>query len=234
MPSNSSEQVIWQDRREFGSTASAMSSMSISAFRRRGQLLVPAVVHIDMAGGAGAGAAAFRRDRQARHRAGFPSRSSRRGLRRMLFALAVRRDNFHFRHPELVEGSSVHTQFLLQAGRRRRVLEAQLLVRLADVERGLRHQRRLVKARQDQLQLARIGVDVADGEDARRLAFELARCPPGSDFRADCMPNSAIGPSLMVRPKKGRNASTSMLPFFLVGARKRDRIQLPVVAMQLP
>ena len=76
------------------------------------------------------------------------------------------------------------TQFLLQAGRRRRVLEAQLLVRLADVERGLRHQRGLVKARQDQLQLARIGVDVADGEDARRLAFELRRVHRESGSRA--------------------------------------------------
>ena len=37
----------------------------------------------------------------------------------------------------------------------------------------LRHQRGFVEAREDQLQLARIGVDVADGEDAGHRGLEL-------------------------------------------------------------
>src|ERR1700733_3254819 len=38
IPSSSGAQVIWQDSRELGSTASAMSSMSTSASERAGSL----------------------------------------------------------------------------------------------------------------------------------------------------------------------------------------------------
>ncbi len=69
-------------------------------------------------------------------------------------------------------GSSLDAEFLLQTRRRRRVLEEQLLVRVDDLVRGLRHQRRLVKARQYELQLARIRIDVADGEDALLTRLE--------------------------------------------------------------
>src|SRR5688572_30276663 len=68
----------------------------------------------------------------------------------------------------------IDAELLLQAGRRRRVLEGQLLVRKDVTVRLLRHQRRLVKAGQDQLQLARIGVDVADREDTRLAGLERA------------------------------------------------------------
>jgi len=40
------------------------------------------------------------------------------------------------------------------------------------VERLLRHQRALVESGQDQLDLARIPVDVADGENARDAGFK--------------------------------------------------------------
>src|ERR1700738_3863049 len=57
---------------------------------------------------------------------------------------------------------SVDPKLLLQAGRRGRVLEHQPLVRIDVTVRLLRHQRALVEAAQDQLELAGIGVDVAD------------------------------------------------------------------------
>ena len=41
--------------------------------------------------------------------------------------------------------------------------------------RALGGERGLMETRQDQLQLARIGVDVADGENARNARFELRR-----------------------------------------------------------
>ena len=41
--------------------------------------------------------------------------------------------------------------------------------------RALRGERRLMETRQDQLELARIGIDVADGENARNARFEFRR-----------------------------------------------------------
>ena len=41
--------------------------------------------------------------------------------------------------------------------------------------RLLRHQRRLVEAREDELELAGIGVDVADGENAGHAGLEFLR-----------------------------------------------------------
>src|SRR4029450_4587136 len=69
---------------------------------------------------------------------------------------------------------SRHAEFLLQAGRRRRVLEHQPLLRKDVVECLLRHQCRLVEAGADQVERARIGVDVADGEDAGNAGLERA------------------------------------------------------------
>ncbi len=40
---------------------------------------------------------------------------------------------------------------------------------------ALRRERGLMETRQDQFQLARIGVDVADGENAGNARFELRR-----------------------------------------------------------
>src|SRR6516165_12240878 len=69
-------------------------------------------------------------------------------------------------------GALPHPELLLQARRRCRVLEHQPLV-WEDVVVGLlRHQRPLVEAAQDELELAGIGVDVTDGEDARNARLE--------------------------------------------------------------
>src|SRR5690349_10092286 len=70
---------------------------------------------------------------------------------------------------------SVDTELLLQTGGRGRVLEHEPLLRI-DVTMGfLRHQRALVEAAQDQLDLAGIGIDVADGEDAGYVGLERGR-----------------------------------------------------------
>src|ERR1700760_204494 len=69
-------------------------------------------------------------------------------------------------------GNSVDAELLLQARRRGRVLEYEPLVRIDITVRFLRHQRAFVEAAQDQLELARIGVDVADGEDAGDVGLE--------------------------------------------------------------
>ena len=71
--------------------------------------------------------------------------------------------------------ASAHPELALQAGRRGRVLEGQFLVRVDVTMRALGGERGLVEARQDQLELARIGVDVADGENAGNAGFELRR-----------------------------------------------------------
>src|ERR1700733_3206927 len=63
-------------------------------------------------------------------------------------------------------------ELFLQARRRRGVLKPQPLARIDVVEGLLRHQRALVKSGQDQLKLAGIPVDVADGENARHAGFE--------------------------------------------------------------
>src|SRR5207237_5485793 len=67
---------------------------------------------------------------------------------------------------------SVDPELLLQARRRGRVLEHQPLVRIDVAVRLLRHQRALVEAGENNLELARIGVDVADGEDAGDVGLE--------------------------------------------------------------
>src|SRR5207342_3225657 len=67
---------------------------------------------------------------------------------------------------------SVDAELLLQARRGGRVLEHQPLVRIDVAVRLLRHQRALVESGQDQLQLAGIGVDVADRENAGHIGFE--------------------------------------------------------------
>jgi hypothetical protein len=59
-----------------------------------------------------------------------------------------------------------------------------------------------MEAGEDELQLAGIMVDVADGEEARHVGLELS-CRRGSGSRARFRPHSAMGPSFMVRPKKG-------------------------------
>src|SRR4029077_20683611 len=74
--------------------------------------------------------------------------------------------------PSSVDGLA-DSELLLQAGRRRRVLGHEPLVRINVAVRLLRHQRDLVEAGEDQLELARIGVDVADREDARDVGLEL-------------------------------------------------------------
>src|ERR1700712_3746409 len=64
---------------------------------------------------------------------------------------------------------------LVQLGARRRVLQRLRALRmdeLADREGG---ERRLVEAADDELLLARISVDVADREDARRRSLEAGR-----------------------------------------------------------
>ena len=70
---------------------------------------------------------------------------------------------------------SAHPELPLQAGRRRGVLEGQLLVRINVTMGALGGERGLVEAAKDQLQLAGIGVDVADGEDAGDVRLELCR-----------------------------------------------------------
>jgi hypothetical protein len=57
-------------------------------------------------------------------------------------------------------------------------LEQQFFVRPIISKCLLRHERRFVEARQDQLELARIDIDVADGED-RELKFVLLRSTTG-------------------------------------------------------
>ena len=72
----------------------------------------------------------------------------------------------------LTPQSSRHAELLLQAGRGGRVLKHEALVRIDVAVRLLRHQRDFVEAGQDQLELARIGVDVADREDAGNVGLE--------------------------------------------------------------
>ncbi len=133
-PSSSGLQTIWHDSREFGSTASAMSDQFVGEARRRVSRTSPRRRR--------------HRDRWRRRPPNRPrgrSSASRRisitlqSLPRALRARASCRCGRWRR-------SSCHPQLLLQTRQQHGVLEAQLLVRPADVEGGLRHQGRFVKA----------------------------------------------------------------------------------------
>src|ERR1700756_822454 len=63
-------------------------------------------------------------------------------------------------------------ELLLQAGGRGGVLKNQPLAWIDVVVRLLRHQRAFVEARQDELELARIPVDVADRKNPGHARFE--------------------------------------------------------------
>src|SRR5215510_14690808 len=69
--------------------------------------------------------------------------------------------------------TSADTQLALQGGGGGGVLEQEFFARIDDVVSRLRHQRRFVKTRQNKLELAGIGVDVTDGEDARLACLEF-------------------------------------------------------------
>ena len=75
------------------------------------------------------------------------------------------------------------------------------------MERPLGGERGLVEAAEDELELSRIGVDVADGENARGARLELFRVGRESRFSCRLRPQSAIGPSFIVRPKNGSMSS---------------------------
>src|SRR5690242_7071686 len=74
--------------------------------------------------------------------------------------------------PVIFRLESVDSKLLLQARRRSRVLKHQPLVRINVAVRLLRHQRAFVEAAQDQLELAGIGVDIADRENSRHTGLE--------------------------------------------------------------
>ena len=69
--------------------------------------------------------------------------------------------------------SAGDAQALLHRRAGGRVLQELLLGRIQMVLHGERHQRRFVEGRQDQLLLARIGVDVTDREHARDVRLEF-------------------------------------------------------------
>src|SRR3712207_2562829 len=69
-------------------------------------------------------------------------------------------------------GISGHTQLLLQVRARGRVAEDQLPLREAVPERLLAHQRRFVETRKDQLELAGVGANIADRENAGLAGLE--------------------------------------------------------------
>ncbi len=72
--------------------------------------------------------------------------------------------------------------------------------------RPLRGERGLVEAAQDQLELPRIGVDVADGENPGRARLEFLGVD-GDQVLVPVQPQSAIGPSFIVSPKNGSRSS---------------------------
>ena len=85
------------------------------------------------------------------------------------------------------------------------------------MESGLRHQGRLMEAGQYQLQLAGIGVDVADGEDARGLAFEARGVHRDQIFmQVDAEFRNRT--QLDGQPEEGQEHIGLMMPFALVGA----------------
>src|ERR1700754_3067983 len=78
--------------------------------------------------------------------------------------------------PNEVGGNSIrHAEPLMHDRARGRVLQELLLLRKQVMLNGERGERGLVKAGQDQLFLARIGVDIADGEHSRQTGLKLLR-----------------------------------------------------------
>ena len=67
------------------------------------------------------------------------------------------------------------TQNLVKLGRRRGVLQEHTLFREDVVASGKGSERTFMEARQDELLLARIGIDVANSEDTRDVRFKASR-----------------------------------------------------------
>ena len=85
--------------------------------------------------------------------------------------------------------------------------------------RLLRHQRRFVEARKNELELARIPIDVADCENARNIGFEARSLDRDKLIVVQGIPQFATGPSFIVRPKNGNSAShaiSNVEPSFLL------------------
>ena len=95
----------------------------------------------------------------------------------------------------------LHAELLLQARRGRRVLEHQLLVRIHVLWACCAISAHLVKAGQDELQLARIGVDVADGEDAVLARLELLGIT-GNEVLMEIQAPVGDGPELHGQPEE--------------------------------
>src|SRR5262245_55710051 len=95
----------------------------------------------------------------------------------------------------------------------------------------LRHERRLVEARQDELELAWIGVDIADGEDALLVRLEflgvdrdevLVQLEAPIGYRAE----------LHGEPEERHHDLGRLLEGGAVGTLYRDRTELAVLAVQ--
>ena len=127
--------------------------------------------------------------------------------------------------------ASLHAELLLQVRRRGGVLEDQLLIRIDVFVDLLRHERALVEARQDQLQLARIGIDVADGEDALLARLELLRVD-GNQVLFEIEPPIGDRAELHGEAEERQHDFERLLEGRRRRALHRRRGELAVVAMQ--
>src|SRR5262249_962063 len=112
-----------------------------------------------------------------------------------------------------------------------RILEAQLVVRAANVERRLRHERCLVEARQNELQFARIGVDVADGKDAGRLTLE-SRSIHRDQILMQVQAELGDWSEFDGETEEGKQRIGPMAPFLFVGRGQRDGFKDAIFAME--
>ena len=98
--------------------------------------------------------------------------------------------------------------------------------------RLLRHQRRLVEARQNELQLARIGVDVADGEDALFAGLEFRRVD-GDQILFEIEAPIGDRTELHGEAEKGKHDLGRLLEGRTVGALHRHRTELAALPVEL-
>ena len=99
------------------------------------------------------------------------------------------------------------------------------------MERGLCHQGRFVEAGEDQLELARIGDDIADAENARLFAFELGGINR-NHILVETKAEFGDGAEFDGQPEERQKRIGIDLQFGFVVAHQGGGMQLAALAMQ--
>ena len=106
-----------------------------------------------------------------------------------------------------------------------------VLVRMDVAMGGLRHERSLMKPGKDEFQLTRIGIDVADGENAFGAGLEFLGVDR-DQVLVEIEPEIRDRPELHGEPEEGKQRVGGNLSGRAIHALDRDRLKLAAGALQ--